>query len=102
MKGFKDYKEGFEAQQMATEVDEYFEAENIEVLFERGGNKAWVKVASLMLHTKVNYFGGKVKNEDDISKKLDYIAEQNRFIAAFINLSIAATVDDKAVFKKVK
>ena len=99
---FKDYTETAEIQKMLVNIEDNFDGENLDILYEGGNSKVWVMSASLFLFSRINSISKKIKSENDVNKKIDLLGEQNRNLANFINLGIATSLGDKSVYKKGK
>ena len=69
------------------------------LLIEQGDYPAWVKGTVLLLTLKIRNLESQIKNENDITKKVDLLSTQLKFTSYLSSLGIAVDTKDKTLVK---
>ena len=72
---------------------------DVDLLSESTGN--WVRVFGLSIGMKVNSLANRVRNEDDLSKKMDLISDMIRYTSYMSMTVLGAELSDKRLVSKI-
>lgn len=69
------------------------------LLIEQGAYPPWVKGTVILLTLKIRNLESQIKNEQDITKKVDLLSTQLKFTSYLSSLGIAVDTKDKTIVK---
>ncbi len=71
-------------------------------LDERVGRSNWVKAVAVGLQTRVNAIGNQITSTSEVSKKIDLLSSQLKWVAGLATLSVATDIRDKSIMKGIR